>query len=238
MVFLHPFPMDASFWGPAWRALAVDVQVLTPEFPGFGSAPPVSDPTIADFADHVAEVITATGRPAVVCGLSLGGYVALALAARHPTTLRGLVLANTRADADGPEARAGRERGFDTVRIDGLDAFLDGLVPKLLRPGAPDDVVDHLWAIAGEQDPEAVCAALMALRDRPDRVDALPGIAVPTLVIGGAEDQVTPPEAIDLLAAQIPGARKHVIADAGHLSALEQPQAFAAAIREFLAQLP
>ncbi len=237
MVLLHPFPLDASFWGPTWRALDARVEVLTPEFPGFGTAPLSENPTIADFADQVAQSIAARGRAAVVCGLSLGGYVALALVARHPELVRGLVLANTRAEADGPEARSGRDRGFDTVRIDGLDAFLDGLVPKLVRPDAPADVVDHVWAIAGDQDPDAVCAALVALRDRPDRVAELERIAVPTLVIGGADDQITPPQAIDLLAAHIPGAQKRVIADAGHLTALEQPQGFAAAVREWLSRL-
>lgn len=237
-MLLHPFPVDASFWGPAWRALDADVEVITPEFPGFGSAPAHEDPAIAEFADGVATRIDEHGGRAIVCGLSLGGYVALALVARHPRVVRALVLANTRAEADGPEARAARDQGFDTIRIDGLDAFLNGLVPKLLRPDPPAEVVDHVWAIAGEQDPDAVCGALMALRDRPDRVGELGAVSVPTLVIGGDQDQITPPEAIDTLVAGIPGARKVVIAEAGHLSALERPAAFADALRDFIARLP
>lgn len=238
LVLLHPFPMDGSFWGPAWRELDRNVTVLTPEFPGFGGAPSEPEATIASFADDVARAIGEHGGRATVCGLSLGGYVALALVARHPERVRALVLANTRAEADGAEARAGRDRGFDTVRIDGLDAFLNGLIPKLVRPDAPAAVVDHVWAIAGEQDPEAVCGALMALRDRPDRVAELGAIAVPTLVIAGEHDQITPDSAIDTLVAGIPGATKGVIADAGHLSALEQPEAFAALLRGFMASLP
>lgn len=234
-MLLHPFPMDASFWGSMWRELDADVTLLTPEFPGFGSAPGAEAPTIAGFADSVAGLIRAEDAgPAVVVGLSLGGYAALALVADHPDVVAALVLANTRADADTVEARRAREQSIDTIRIDGLPAVLAELVPKLVAPDAAHEVVDRVFSIAETQDPEAVCLALEALRDRPDRVAGLGDIAVRTIVIGGEHDQVTPHAAIAALAEGIPGATLELIPGAGHLSAVERPAEFAGIVRRLV----
>ena len=227
--------MDASFWGPVWRALGRDLHLLAPEFPGFGAAPAQDAPSIAGFAAEVADQIAAeSAGPATVVGLSLGGYVALAMAEEHPATVGALVLADTRAAADTADARAARDAGVDTVRFDGLDAFLATLLPRLLGPGASDEAWERAQAIAGRQDPEAVIGALEALRDRPDRSHVLGRISVPTLVVTGADDVVTPPAEAAELAAAIAGARLVEIPRAGHLSALEQPELFAAALEALL----
>lgn len=237
-MLLHPFPMDASFWGPMWRELAVDATLLTPEFPGFGAAAPVDAPTIAGFAHDVADQIRGEARgAATVVGLSLGGYVALALACDHPDVVAGLVLANTRAEGDDAAARAGREQAIDTVRIDGLDAFLATLLPRVLGAGATPEAWKRAQAIARMQDPEAVCLALEALRDRPDRSGELDAIAVPTTVIVGSDDAVTPRDAAQSLADGIPGATLTVIDGAGHLSALERPAEFAAVVANVLGRV-
>ncbi len=223
--------MDASFWGPMWRELAADVTLLTPEFPGFGSAPADLAPTIAGFAAHVAELIAAEDAgPAIVVGLSLGGYVALALAVEHPGTVAALVLANTRAEADTLDAQRAREHAIDTVRIDGLDTYLADLVPRLMSPSAEREAWERAYALGETQDPDAVCAALEALRDRPDRTMDLTGIGVRTIVIGGQDDAVTPREAVAALAGAIVGATLEIIPGAGHLSALERPAEFAAIV--------
>jgi pimeloyl-ACP methyl ester carboxylesterase len=230
--------MDASFWGPMWRELAADVTVLTPEFPGFGAAPPVDAPTIASFAADVAGLIRAEGGgPATVVGLSLGGYVALALVHDHPEVVAGLVLANTRAEGDDPAARAARDQAIDTVRIDGLDTYLAGLLPRVLGPDAGPDAWERAQAMAHLQDSEAVCLALEALRDRPDRTGELGAIGVPTTVIVGADDAVIPREAAQALANAIDGATLAEIDGAGHLSALERPVEFAALVAEALARV-
>lgn len=227
--------MDASFWGPMWRELAADVTLLTPEFPGFGSAPADPAPTIAGFAAHVAELIDAeVAAPAIVVGLSLGGYVALALAVEHPGTVAALVLANTRAEADTLDTQRAREHAIDTVRIDGLDTYLADLVPRLMSPAAEREVWERAYALAETQDPDAVCAALEALRDRPDRTKDLAGIGVRTIVIGGQDDAVTPYEAVAALAGAITGATLEVIPGAGHLSALERPAEFAAIVARMI----
>ena len=237
LVLLHPFPMDASFWGPMWRELAADVTLLTPEFPGFGAEPLGAAPSVDGFADVVAAAIRAEeAGPATIVGLSLGGYVALALAARHPDVVASLVLANTRAEADDEAGRRGREAAIDTVRIDGLGAFLGALLPRLLGPAASAEARERADAIAAGQDPQAVCLALEALRDRPDRRADLPRIAAPTIVVTGGDDTVTPLEAARTLADGIPGATLAVIDGAGHLSALELPAAFAAIVATAIAR--
>jgi pimeloyl-ACP methyl ester carboxylesterase len=228
VVLLHPFPMDASFWGPMWRELGANVTLLTPEFPGFGSSPAQPAPTIAGFAAVVAELIGAEDAgPAIVVGLSLGGYVALALAVEHPATVAALVLANTQAEADDADARRAREQAIDTVRIDGLDTYLADLLPRVLSPSATTEAWERAHAIAEGQRAQAVCAALEALRDRPDRTGDLVGIGARTIVIGGGDDVVTPHAAVATLADAIPGATLEMIPGAGHLSALERPVEFA-----------
>lgn len=235
MVLLHPFPLDASFWGPMWRELDADVTLLTPEFPGFGAAAAQSAPTIAGFATAVAELIgTEDAGPAIVVGLSLGGYVALALAVEHPAAVAALVLANTRAEADDADARRAREQAIDTVRIDGLDTYLADLLPRVLSPSAGTEVWERAHAIAEGQDDESVCAALEALRDRPDRTGDLAGIGARTVVIGGEDDVVTPRAAVAALAHGIPSATLEMIPGAGHLSALERPVEFAEILARML----
>jgi pimeloyl-ACP methyl ester carboxylesterase len=235
LVLLHPFPFDAEFWTPLGAVLPADRPVRTPEFPGFGGAPLEDGVTIDGVADRLAgEIAREPGGRAVVCGLSLGGYIALSLAARHPGRVAALVLADTRAEADDPAARNGRDAAIARVRSGDVSGFLDSLLPRLLAPHAPPDVVARARRIALRQPPEGVVAALAALRSRPDRRPDLPRIAVPTLVIWGREDRVTPEEAARALAAGIPGARLEVIPDAGHLTALERPEEFAAILAEFL----
>lgn len=239
LVLLHPFPLDAGFWSPVAPHLSADRPVLTPEFPGLGSAAPRERPTIDGYADAIADLVAheAPGGRAALCGLSLGGYVALSVAVRHPDRVAALVLADTRAEADTAEAREGRHAGAAQVRAGGLASFLDDFVPRLVAAG------DHAGltaarAIADRQDPEAVARALEALAGRADRVSALPGITAPTLVLVGEVDALTPLAFAQTLARGIPGAELAVIPGAGHLSALERPDEFAAAVRGFLERLP
>ncbi len=239
LVLLHPFPLDSGFWSAVAPHLAADRPVLAPEFPGLGSAPSQEHPTVDGFADAVADLIAreAEGGRAAVCGLSLGGYVALALAARHPERVAALVLADTRAEADTPEAREGRHASAAQVRAEGLGPFLDGFTPRLVAPG------DHASltaarAIAEAQDPEAVARALEALAGRADRVADLPAMRAPALVLVGELDALTPLAFSQTLASGIPGAELAVIPGAGHLTALERPDEFAAVVRGFLERLP
>ncbi|HTI34881.1 MAG TPA: alpha/beta fold hydrolase [Miltoncostaea sp.] len=171
-----------------------------------------------------------------VAGLSLGGYVALALAARHPGRLRALVLSNTRAEPDTPEAAEGRHASAAQVRAEGPAPFLDGFVPRMVAPGA-DAALREARAIADDQDPEGVARALEALAGRADRRPDLHAMDVPALVVAGAEDVLTPPALSEGLVAALPDARLHVVEGAGHLTVLERPGEWVDVVRAFLAEL-
>jgi pimeloyl-ACP methyl ester carboxylesterase len=236
LVLLHPFPLDARFWAAAMPALSADRPVVAPEFPGLGGAEPQEAPTIDGFADEVAEAIGALpGRRAAVCGLSLGGYVALALAARHPRRVAGLVLADTRAEPDTPEALEGRHASAARVRSEGPGRFLDEFLARTVAAGDAESLAT-VRGIADAQDPEAIARALEALGGRADRRPDLAAMEVPALVVVGAEDTVTPLASSEAMVEALPDAELVVIPGAGHFTALERTKEFTEAVRAFLAR--
>ena len=241
LVLLHPFPLDARAFAAVAPRLAADGRwTWAPEFPGFGGAPLEPAPAIDAFADRVADRVAreAPGGRAVLCGISMGGYVALAAAARRPEAVRGLVLAGARAEADSEEGRRGRAEGAARVQREGAGGFTAELLARLVGPGPEGEAaLRAATAIAAEQPDEAVALALEALGARTDRVADLPGIGAPALVISGDADRVIPPAVMDGLAAGLPDARLLRLAGVGHLSALERPDAFADAVLGFLAAL-
>jgi pimeloyl-ACP methyl ester carboxylesterase len=175
-----------------------------------------------------------------VAGVSLGGYVALALARLAPARLGGLVLADTKAPADSPEARAGRDRMLETLEVRGTEGVADEMLPKLLgettRHARPE-LVAEVRSLIVTNAPEGVRRGILRLRGRPDATPVLPGIAVPTLVLVGEQDIVTPLNDAQVLATAIPRASLETLPEAGHLSNLEAPSAFNAALKRFLATL-
>lgn len=214
-------------------------RVLAPEFPGFGGEPFRPGWTIDEMGERLAALIAerSPDGKAIVCGLSMGGYAALALAAAAPQRIAALVLADTRAEADTDDVRAARAAGIQQIRAAGVDPFLNELLPKLLSPRAPDAVATAVRSIADDQPAQTIIAALEALAARPSRLPLLPGLYAPTRVIVGNDDAVTPPEAAETMVRGLPHAQLHVLPEAGHLSAIEAPQAFAAAVRSLLDDL-
>jgi 3-oxoadipate enol-lactonase len=226
LVLLHAFPFDRRMWADTRVPRR---RVIAPDLRGFGESP-LRPFVIADLADDVASLLDALGiGRASIAGLSMGGYVALAFAHRHRARLEGLVLADTKPGPDTPEARQARGEAIELVRGQGVAAYLDKQLPRLLSPGAAPDLRAHARSL-GLQRPESVIAGLEALRDRPDRRGELRHISCPTLVIVGTEDTLTPPAEAREMAAAIPGARLIELPGAGHLVNLEAPEAFAAAL--------
>jgi 3-oxoadipate enol-lactonase len=243
VVLLHAFPLAGAMWRPQKEALQADCRVLVPDLRGFGGTGPFTGtPSVDLMADDVAALLDTLGiwEPVVLGGLSMGGYVALAFVRRHPARLRGLILADTRPEADGREARANRDQMIRVAQHQPARAVIDQLLPKLVsgetqqrRPG----VVEEVRQLASAQQGAGIVAALQAMRDRPDSTPWLAGINVPTLVVVGAEDALTPPAGARAMAAAIPDARLAIIEGAGHLASLEQPEAFTGAVRSFLQKL-
>jgi pimeloyl-ACP methyl ester carboxylesterase len=243
VVLLHAFPLARAMWRPQVEALQGDYRLITPDLRGFGGSRASADvPSVETMADDVAALLDElkVAGPVVLGGLSMGGYVALAFARRHPARLRGLVLADTKADADDAAGRANRDRLIALAEKDGARAVIDQMLPKLLGADTTarrPEVVEEVRGIASRQNVAGIVGALKGLRDRPDANPGLGAIRVPTLVLVGRDDTLTPPAKSEEMASRIPNARLVVLDRAGHLSNLEQPGPFNAALRSFLQSL-
>jgi pimeloyl-ACP methyl ester carboxylesterase len=243
LVLLHAFPLDRRMWQPQIGPLSSVARVLAVDLPGFGESTAGRGPfTIDSAADAVLDFLDAIGVPGrvVLGGLSMGGYVALAFARRHPDRLAGLVLADTRSEPDDPAGKAKRDEMIALANSAGAAAVIDQMLPRMLGEPAQrtrPEVADTVRGIASRQSGEAVAAALAALRDRPDATVALGRVTVPTLVLVGEHDAITPPAVAQSLAGKIAGSKPVTIPGAGHLSNLENPDAFTAAVREFVTEV-
>ncbi len=232
LLLIHAFPLDASMWEPQITAVEADVAIAAPNLPGFGGTAPGDQTLTMDAAaDAAAEALTREGIDrAVVCGLSMGGYVALALWRRHRDRVAGFVLANTRAVADDEEGRQRRLALAERLRSEG-NVLVDN-PPPLLSEGASEELWGRVKGIIARQPAEAIAAASAGMAERPDSTGDLAGIDVPTLVITSTGDTLIPPEATKGMGEQIPGARVEVIDEAGHISNLEAPAEFNRLLQE------
>jgi 3-oxoadipate enol-lactonase len=243
VLLLHAFPLSSAMWRQQIEALRKDYRIVAPDFRGFGSTPGFAGPPSVDqMADDAAALLDdlKVQGPVVVGGLSMGGYVALAFARRHASRLRALILADTKAEADDAAAAANRDKMIDFASKNPSPAVIERMMPVVVcantiakRP----EVIETVRHIASLQAPAGIVNALKALRDRPDATPNLKDVAVPTLVIVGREDALTPPAVAEKLTAGIHGARLVVLENAGHYSNLEQPEGFNQAVRALLASL-
>ncbi|MGW6912284.1 alpha/beta fold hydrolase [Kitasatospora sp. NPDC054939] len=244
IVLLHAFPLDASMWAAQLDGLpgltGDEARVLAPDQRGFGGTElGAGAPSLDAVADDVALLLDAADIDrAVVGGLSMGGYAALAFARRHPQRLRGLLLANTKATADTEEARANRERIASAVLARESVALLaeERMERNLLGP-ASGHLAEPVRKRIAEASPQAVAWAQRAMAGRSDTREVLAGLRVPVAVVAGADDAITPVAESELMVAAAPDAELTVIADVGHLSALEAPEAFNSAVRRLLARV-
>ena len=243
LLMVHGYPLDHALWQPQLDGMSDIAQVIAPDLRGFGqSDAPEGVYTMDTHADDLAALLDVLKiERAVVCGLSMGGYIALAFWRKYASRVCGLILVDTRAGADSLAARQTRLDMVELVKGHGSAAAAKAMLPRLLaestRQSHPEQV-ESIRAMMLRQSPTGIIGAQLGMAERPDSTPLLPTINVPTLCIFGAEDVITPvePEGKSMAAA-IPGAKLVVIPNAGHLSNLEQPEAFNAAVREFLPTL-
>lgn len=244
LVFVHGFPLDRSIWRHQVAGFA-RWQRIAPDLRGFGhSAGHGGGPaaTLARHADDLAAVLDALGvRRAVLCGLSMGGYVLFEFWRRHADRVRALVLADTKAEADSADGKRARDELAAVAQREGTLAVAERMLPRMLAAtsaAAQPELVTAVREMAGRASVDGIVAALVAMRDRADSRELLAGIGRPALVLGGAADALTPPAVMQALADGIRGARFVAIPAAGHLAPLEQPLAVNRVLAEFFEGLP
>jgi 3-oxoadipate enol-lactonase len=238
VLFVHGFPFDRTMWRhqlaglSRWKRIAPDLRGVGESSPGSG------DYSIGRYADDLVAVLDAVGvGQAVVCGLSMGGYVLFELLRRHPGRVRAAVLCDTRPQADSAAAQRNRDELTALAVEHGPDAVAERLLPGLLAPATLADqpeVMTQCRDMARRCSVTGMVGALRAMRERPDSTPLLATIRVPTLVVVGAEDRASPPPVAQAMAQAIPGARCAVIPGAGHVAPLEQPLATSRVLAEFL----
>lgn len=245
VLLLHGFPFDHAMWS-GQDPLADDVRLIVPDQRGFGASSGPPPASIAQLADDAVALLDAlhVAEPAVICGLSMGGYVAEHVAARHPHRVRALVLVDTKLEADTPEARASREKLAATVARVGQEAVAEAMIPNLLarsdagraRPGRAA-VEEYLRRTIQATPVATITAALAALAARPDMVEPMRAVAVPVLLVVGAEDTITPPACMEQAERVLRTPRLFIMPHCGHMAPLEDPATFNAAVGAFLREL-
>jgi 3-oxoadipate enol-lactonase len=242
LVLLHGFPFDRSMWRGQAEAVGEEFRVVAPDLRGLGETPVGDEVSIEGMAEDVSALLDELGLGRVVLGgLSMGGYVAFEFFRKFTERVRALVLADTRPQADTEEGRRTREETAQRALKEGMAPIVESMLPKLLSAETRErggEVLERARALMLGTSPEGAAAALRAMAARRDQTDLLPSINVPTLIIVGGEDTVTPPADAEAMHAKIEGSRLVVVEGAGHLSNVERPEQFNRALVEFLRGLP
>jgi 3-oxoadipate enol-lactonase len=241
VLFLHAFPLNKSMWQEQITALLAEsrFRLVALDWRGFGESGITAEvSTMEQFADDTAGLMDSLGiDAAILCGLSMGGYAAFAFLRKYPQRVSGLILADTRPGADSAEAQANRESVASLAESQGTSAIADLQLPRLIsdytRQHSPE-VERRVRQMIAAATPQGIAAASRGMAQRADSSDLLSSITCPTLVLVGEQDVLTPPQLAQEYATKIPGVQFVVIPHAGHLSNLEEPQAFLQAVSGFL----
>jgi pimeloyl-ACP methyl ester carboxylesterase len=247
-VFLiHGFPLDHTMWDLQIDALAKNARVIAPDLRGFGESP-LGDVdlqrgiSMEQYADDLVALLEAIGitEPIVLIGLSMGGYIAWQFVRKHPQRVRALVQLDTRALADNDEGRAGRLKMAENVAEWGAGRIAEMMGPRLFSPRVfekKSEIVAALRRVVERTSPAAIAAAQRGMAARPDVTGLLKTIKVPTLIVVGDQDVISPPSEMEAIARAIPNAEFAVIPDSGHMTTMENPEAVNAALHGFIAGL-
>ena len=242
VVLLHPFPLNHRFWDGVIGQLSSRYRLLIPDLRAHGDSELGDGPTtmqkLADDLDRLCREEKIAR--AFFVGVSIGGYLLFEFWRRHRERVSALVLANTRAGGETEESKANRLALADRILREGTAGFIEEMLPNLVSQATTTnrpDVVDAARRMMQAMSPADIAGVQRGIAERPDSIATLPTINVPTLLIAGEEDTVSPAE-MDLMRQKIPGSRLQVISRAGHYAALEQPDEFVALLRNFLDSLP
>lgn len=247
ILLVHGFPLDHTMWNPQIDALAPRHRVIAPDLRGFGQSPlgeidESRGVSMEQYADDLAELLDElqVSDPVVLMGLSMGGYIAWQFVRKYQDRVRALVQLDTRALADNDEARAGRLKMAENVAEWGSGRVAEMMGPRLFSPRSFQrlpQVIEAVRRVVEGTPPEAIAAAQRGMAARPDVTGMLSTIRVPTLIIVGDQDAISPPAEMQAIATAIPSAEFVVIPDSGHMTTLEQPTAVTSAIEKFIARI-
>lgn len=243
LLFIHGYPLSRRIWKPQMEGLPDAASLISVDLRGHGESYPFEGPYTMDLlADDCKRLLDDLNikSPIVVCGLSMGGYVAMALIRRYPHILRGVILTSTRSGPDSSEAKRNRDAAIINVREHGVSFIVNNMLPKMVSPMALSSkpkLVDTIHNIMMETSVKGIVGALQGMRDRPDSTPLLSQINYPVLIIHGADDQLISIHEAETMKQQIPDSRLIAIPEAGHLPNLEQPEKFNQAIRVFVQSL-
>lgn len=238
LLFIHGFPVNGDMWRPAVERLT-GVRCIVPDLRGFGRSTASVMTSIARYTDDLIALLDALDeqRPAIVCGLSMGGIIALDFFRRYRARLRGLILVDCRANAESPAGRQVREQTAQRALAGNVGAIADEMSARLGAPTWNAKDKKRWRDVMASCNPVAVAAGARALGDRPDYLPLLPEIDVPTLIVFGEQDVITPPDIADHFHREIRGSQLVMVPDAGHFTPVEQPDAFTAAVQKFVDEL-
>ncbi len=244
LLFIHGYPLSRKIWNPQMDGLSDIASIISVDLRGHGESYPFDGTYRMDLLAEDCHKLLADlhiNSPVIVCGLSMGGYVTLALFRKFPELFRGMILTSTRSGADSPEGKVGRDSAVKNVREHGVGIIVDNMLPKLVSPvtfATNKSLVNTIDDIMLETSVNGVVGALQGMRDRPDSTPLLAQVQCPTLIVHGADDQLIPVTEAETMHQHLPGSRLVIIPDAGHLPNLEQPELFNQALREFILSLP
>jgi pimeloyl-ACP methyl ester carboxylesterase len=239
VVLLHPFPCEHEFWNPVAAALDSRYRLILPDLRGHGDSEIGDGPALMQkHADDVVRVLDAAGvGKAVFVGCSIGGYILFEFWRRHRARVSSLALCDTRPQADTAEGRANRLKAAAAVLEQGIQPFIESMIPKLMgrtTVATRPDLVDGARTMMRKMSAEDISLVLRGMAERPDSVADLKSINVPTLIVIGEEDVLSTVADGELIRQNIAGSQLKVIPKAGHYAPWEQPQAVGTALRQFL----
>lgn len=241
VILLHGYPFNRSLWTEQVEALKQTHRVITPDLRGFGESDASETTSMIQMADDVAKLMDALEiQSAVVGGLSMGGYVVLAFQKKYPERVKGLVLADTRAQGDTEEAKKTRAEQANQAKTQGMNGIADSMLPKLLTAETVSkrpELVKRVRDMMVKTNPIGAAAALLAMAGREDHTTRLSEITVPTLIIVGSEDSITPVKDSQTMHEQISGSRLVNLPNAAHVSNLEQTGQFNRELLDFISSL-